>query len=916
MPFTYNDPILSRRRKGDSTDPFVLIEESIQVPEGATYQLTEIPSRLGKVTIPGLVEVQQIPPDGLKENEYYVDYVEGLVTVHPSKIGQTLINKYEGTGARFFPASRVWTEQRDGEVVKTLKDIIDIGNDAIEAIEKLDEIVRKAEEATDEANEAADRVNTIADQVEEAENLRVIAEQERNNAEAERRSAENERIANENQRIANEQERESAEADRINEENIRISNENQRIANEQARIDAESVRADAEEIRKNNEDQRIANEQARENAEEDRIAAEEQRVINEQLREAAEAVRESAEVERVDNENQRIANEQTRENAEIARINAEAEREANELIRQQQEADRQANTAEAINNANQAAQNAQNLVDTSIHRGEFDFNSQYQKNNHVRYNGSTWRALQDVKGVAPQEGEYWTLVAQRGLDGQGSVTTVNNKSPDLNGNVQLVPEDIGAENASNKGMPNGYAPLDETGNIPEEFLGNIESMKMHGNEWHTEEFETVQGAQAKVNAVQSDLSAHTSATTGVHGATSTATPNTLVQRDPAGRFKAAAPVEDDDVARKAEVDAHATRTDNPHNTTAAQVGALPKKSFSSGIYDFNNRGAGSFIEEIKNNASITIQNGPSGFSSGALIQTEGSHDRWIQQIAIQQTGRIFFRIGRDASGVLTWDPWNELTLKNDYVRVPGYAATSGSANNYTVTLNPAPTSYTDGMCVAVKINTTNTGASTLNVNGLGAKPIKKPNGNDVGAGNLKAGSIYTFRYNATTGNFILQGEGGDFNVGDTITDTRLLPLSSGRGTEIWANTDVASGADVAVDSAGNVYCAHDVGVGNKAIRKLDSSGNEIWSKTDVGNGMGIAVDSAGYVYCAHYVTSGNKSIRKLDSSGNEIWAKTDVVRGRGIAVDSAGNVYCAHDVGSANKAIRKLDGNRYFQILG
>ena len=419
--------------------------------------------------------------------------------------------------------------------------------------------------------------------------------------------------------------------------------------------------------------------------------------------------------------------------------------------------------------------------------------------------------------------------------------------------------------------------------------------------------QTANEAKATADAAQSDLSAHASATTDVHGATSAATPNTIIQRDPSGRAKVAAPVESDDIARKAEVDAHASRTDNPHNTTAAQVGALPKKSFSSGIYDFNNRGAGSFIEEIKNNASITIQNGPSGFSSGALIQTEGSHARWIQQIAIEQRGRIFFRIGEDASGVLTWGQWNELAIKNDYVRVPGYAATSGSANNYTVTLNPAPTSYTDGMCVAVKINTTNTGASTLNVNGLGAKPIKKPNGNDVAAGNLKAGSIYTLRYNATTGNFILQGEGGDFSVGDTITETRLLPVSGGMGAEIWANTDVAYGYSIAVDSAGYVYCAHDVSSG-KAIRKLDSSGNEVWSKTDVGYGRGIAVDSAGNVYCAHGVSSG-KVIRKLGSSGNEVWSKADVEYGRDVAVDSTGNVYCAHSVGSGGKAIRKLNSS-------
>jgi len=56
----------------------------------------------------------------------------------------------------------------------------------------------------------------------------------------------------------------------------------------------------------------------------------------------------------------------------------------------------------------------------------------------------------------------------------------------------------------------------------------------------------------------------------------------------------------------------------------------------------------------------------------------------------------------------------------DYVRQPGYAAGTGSANAYSVTLNPAPTAYVDGMAVAVKINVDNTGASTLNVNGLGA----------------------------------------------------------------------------------------------------------------------------------------------------------------------------------------------------
>ncbi|MCP1311124.1 hypothetical protein [Paenibacillus tyrfis] len=96
-------------------------------------------------------------------------------------------------------------------------------------------------------------------------------------------------------------------------------------------------------------------------------------------------------------------------------------------------------------------------------------------------------------------------------------------------------------------------------------------------------------------------------------------------------------------------------------------------------------------------------------------------------------------------------------IDNYTVHVP-YAVATGAANTYAATLNPAPSSYYEGMAVSVKISTTNTGASAININGLGAVPIKKTNGNDVLANNLRGDSIYTLRYNGS--NFILQGEGG------------------------------------------------------------------------------------------------------------------------------------------------------------
>ena len=79
--------------------------------------------------------------------------------------------------------------------------------------------------------------------------------------------------------------------------------------------------------------------------------------------------------------------------------------------------------------------------------------------------------------------------------------------------------------------------------------------------------------------------------------------------------------------------------------------------------------------------------------------------------------------------------------KSDYVLQVPYGIATGSANTYTIILNPAPASYKEGMAVAVKINVTNTGASTININGLGPKSISKANGNNVSVGNLMAGFI-------------------------------------------------------------------------------------------------------------------------------------------------------------------------------
>lgn len=91
-----------------------------------------------------------------------------------------------------------------------------------------------------------------------------------------------------------------------------------------------------------------------------------------------------------------------------------------------------------------------------------------------------------------------------------------------------------------------------------------------------------------------------------------------------------------------------------------------------------------------------------------------------------------------------------------------YAIDGGSTDAYAISLDRPPLTYFEGMFIQFKPHTANTGACTLNVNGLGAKVIKHW-GNDMMTGEIKAGQIISLVYNGT--NF------------EIINDTEVIPIS-------------------------------------------------------------------------------------------------------------------------------------------
>lgn len=113
----------------------------------------------------------------------------------------------------------------------------------------------------------------------------------------------------------------------------------------------------------------------------------------------------------------------------------------------------------------------------------------------------------------------------------------------------------------------------------------------------------------------------------------------------------------------------------------------------------------------------------------------------------------------------------------------GVIVTGGSSTAYTVTSNQgfSSLSFLNGQVVAFTAHTTNTAGSpsvTLNVDGLGAKPIVTASGADIPSGTLIVGTPYTVIYQAgfSTPSFVLYGMNNPYNI----------PIAA--GMDYWAQS--------------------------------------------------------------------------------------------------------------------------------
>ena len=94
-----------------------------------------------------------------------------------------------------------------------------------------------------------------------------------------------------------------------------------------------------------------------------------------------------------------------------------------------------------------------------------------------------------------------------------------------------------------------------------------------------------------------------------------------------------------------------------------------------------------------------------------------------------------------------------LTSANQFIAEAAlvhYGVDVGATNALVATVTPGISAYTAGLLCEIAVSHTNTGASTINLNGLGIKSIVRANGAALSAGDLLVGGLALIGYDGTS----------------------------------------------------------------------------------------------------------------------------------------------------------------------
>ncbi|MBM7323844.1 hypothetical protein JS562_12060 [Agrobacterium sp. S2] len=140
-------------------------------------------------------------------------------------------------------------------------------------------------------------------------------------------------------------------------------------------------------------------------------------------------------------------------------------------------------------------------------------------------------------------------------------------------------------------------------------------------------------------------------------------------------------------------------------------------------------------------------------------------------------------------------------IKRSYDQInPTYTST-GSANAYVLTYPIAPAKYSKGIIYAFWANHTNTGAATLNINGLGAKAITSSDKNPLVASQILADTVVTVVYDGSAFRMIAASTVNPKFTGTTSLEN--LTVSGTTNAQAINVTTVSATGTMNIKSEGN-----------------------------------------------------------------------------------------------------------------
>jgi hypothetical protein len=200
---------------------------------------------------------------------------------------------------------------------------------------------------------------------------------------------------------------------------------------------------------------------------------------------------------------------------------------------------------------------------------------------------------------------------------------------------------------------------------------------------------------------------------------------------------------------------------------------------------------------------VIDRGGDIAISAGKVLTVNGTIRAGSYQI-FSGSGTVTF----SGSGIEygAWKSGGTDAIRGKVTDLGRYAADAETSDTYVITLSPAPTAYYTGMVIHFYAKTANTGACTLNVNGLGAKTIKKFHDQDTATGDIEAGQHVVVEYDGTNFQMQSQTASGATGVEDDVYgagwngDTTSAPSQNA----VYDKINVIDKAILGDDTAGRV----------------------------------------------------------------------------------------------------------------